>query len=165
MRGQVDITGSPVSLIPLTAVRSGWSCCCCFNERFDHMVPQSQSHPILLCCGTGRATCSVERGRSASRPTPRVYDGGGEITHWRSFVKAFLQLQQNMFPSGLRRVTLIPACPFSPPPPPLFSSPFLVSVFFVMLSFHSPPTHCCSLKLSRAEQLIVFVLVLVSNTA
>lgn len=137
MRGQVDITGSPVSLIPLTAVRSGWSCCCCFNERFDHMVPQSQSHPILLCCGTGRATCSVERGRSASRPTPRVYDGGGEITHWRSFVKAFLQLQQNMFPSGLRRVTLIPACPFSPPPS--FSSSFvlllLVSVFFCDVIF------------------------------
>lgn len=27
--------------------------------------------------------------------------------------------------------------------------PLLVCVFFMMLSFHSPPTHCCSLKLSR----------------
>lgn len=49
-------------------------------------------------------------------------------------------------------------------PPPSFSSSSSLC-FFVMLSFHSPPTHCCSLKLSRDEQLIVFVLVLVSNTA
>ena len=58
-----------------------------------------------------------------------------------------LAYRQNMFLSGAGSPwSLMPLLLLSLPPPP---PPSLSVFFFVMLSFHSPPTHCRSLKLSR----------------